>query len=74
MASDIDFRLYPTEQGGVLLEFDNGAWFYSLEISKAGSIHLVGVAIAGSENYAGDIFEQVSDEFIQILRSRMALK
>jgi hypothetical protein len=71
---NIDFRLYPTEQGGVLVEFDNDAWFYSLEISRAGTLHLVGVAIAGSESYAGDIFEQVSDEFIQILRSRMALK
>lgn len=67
---NIDFRLYPTELGGVLFEFDMDSWAYSLEINKSGSLHLVGASLTSSENFASEIFEAVTDDFLAILGSR----
>lgn len=68
----IDFRLYPSELGGLLLEFEISSWAYSLEISKAGALHLIGANLSESYNFASEIFEEVSDKFFELLSARMA--
>ncbi|REC98882.1 hypothetical protein DFO60_4835 [Ectopseudomonas oleovorans] len=66
-----NYKIFPTEQAGILLEFKQTDWAYSLEIAKSGSLHIVGVKIGSPENYESEIFEKFSKEFEVEMHTRI---
>jgi len=58
MRSDLAklFRIFPTEDGGISLEFDKGGWSFAVEIMPDGSLE-----IDGSSD-SGEVFEMQSFE------------
>ena len=36
------FRIFPTEEGGILLEFDKDSWSFAVEIMPNGSVEIDG--------------------------------
>jgi hypothetical protein len=65
------YRLYPTEDGGILFEFENHGWDFSVEFSPTGAIEMYGVEIAGSEEMELQSFEQLDEAFISVFDARI---
>jgi len=61
------FRIFPTLQGGVLIEFDANGWDISIEISFTGELELYGVEIAGPGELDDQIFPQIDEAFLAAL-------
>lgn len=59
------YRLFPTHEGGVLLEFRASGWDLSLEFESTGAIDFFGVEIAGDGEVKPMSFERVSDALIK---------
>lgn len=54
------FRIFPTEDGGVSVEFDKNSWSFAVEIAPDGSLEIDG------SSESGEVFEvQSYDEFSQ---------
>ena len=66
------FRLYPTETGGILIDFEHGGWDYSVEFSETGSAEIYGIEINGSDELEPKEFESVNKEFLSAFDSRMS--
>ncbi|MFN3820009.1 hypothetical protein [Blastomonas sp.] len=65
------YRLYPTEGGGILIDFEHGNWDYSVEFSATGSVEMYGVEIEGDGelgpkefNFVGEVFLTAFDDRI----------
>lgn len=50
------FRIFPTEEGGLSIEFDSGGWSFAVEVAPDGKLEIDG----SSEN--GELFEAMSFE------------
>lgn len=57
------YRIFPTEEGGVLIEFEHNGWDFSLEFSPAGSVEMFGVEIDGLGEKEPQSFRQLDDDF-----------
>lgn len=66
------FRIFPTEAGGVLIDFEHGGWDYSVEFSATGSVEIYGVELDGSGELEPEDFDFVDDEFLSAFDSRVS--
>ena len=66
------FRLYPTEAGGVLIDFEHDGWDYSIEFSHVGGVEMYGIEIDGSGELEPEEFDYVDDAFLSAFDSRMS--
>jgi hypothetical protein len=66
------YRLYPTEDGGVLFEFLVKGWDLSLEFGPAGGIEMYGVEVDGAGEMQPCTFSGLSDEFNRAFDALMA--
>jgi hypothetical protein len=64
------YRLYPTEAGGVLCEFDVSGWDFSIEFGADGSVEMYGVEIDGSGEMEPKLFNEMGGEFIRVFDDR----
>lgn len=57
------YRIFPTEDQGVLLEFESNGWDFSLEFLKAGALEMYGVEISGDHEMEPHHFNEVGEAF-----------
>lgn len=58
------FRIFPTEDGGISLEFDKDRWSFAVEVMPDGSLEIDGSSEDG-EVYEAQSFEGFSKEFFK---------
>lgn len=58
------FRIFPTETGGILIDYDIGGWDYSVEFGASGAAELYGVEIDGSGELEPEGFDFIDEEFL----------
>jgi hypothetical protein len=58
------FRIFPTEAGGILIDFESGGWDYSVEFSASGAAEIYGVEIDGSGELEPEGFDFIDEEFL----------
>ncbi len=56
------FRIFPTEDGGISLEFDKQGWSFAVEIMPDGSLEIDGSSADG-EVFEVQSFGEFSEEF-----------
>ncbi|OYV35000.1 MAG: hypothetical protein B7Z80_19660 [Rhodospirillales bacterium 20-64-7] len=66
------FRIFPTEAGGILIDFENGGWDYSIEFSAAGRVEIYGIEIDGSGELEPEEFDFVNEKFLSAFDIRMS--
>lgn len=57
------YRLYPKEDGGVLVEFQTRGWDFTVEFGFSGKIEMFGVEIDGPKEMDTTEYAQLNDEF-----------
>lgn len=60
--------VYPTHDGGVLIEYRSRHWACSIEIAKNGDIELYGVEIAGNDEFGILEFKKIDDKLLTAIR------
>lgn len=58
------FRIFPTEDGGVSVEFDKGGWSFAVEVMPDGSLEIDGSSDKG-EVFSAQSFGEFSGEFFE---------
>lgn len=66
------FRIFPTEDGGVSIEFDKRNWSFAIEIMPEGSLEIDGVSEEG-ELFEVQFFDSLSQEFFDAFDSMTAV-
>ncbi len=66
------FRIFPTENGGVLIDFEQGGWDYSVEVSPHGGVEMYGIEIEGSGEIEPEEFNAVDESFLSFFDKRMS--
>lgn len=64
------YRLFPTDNGGVLFEFEKQGWDFSIEFGVGGAVEMYGVRIDGPEEMESQFFTRLDDEFISAFDAR----
>lgn len=64
------YKLYPSEEGGLLVEFEWNDWDYSVECLPDGSIEIYGISLRNDDEMAPVEFGSVDSEFIKEFSSR----
>ncbi|MCA3247878.1 MAG: hypothetical protein ING29_15500 [Azospirillum sp.] len=64
------YRIYPTEDGGVLIEFEARGWDYSVEFCRDGFVEMFGVEIDGVGELSARRFPGVDDAFLKLFDDR----
>jgi hypothetical protein len=59
------YKIYPTEEGGVLFEFESNGWDFSLEFGENGSIEIYGIEVGGPGEMESLLFDEVGDDFMK---------
>lgn len=67
------FRLYPTETGGILVDFEHSGWDYSVEFNAEGSVEIYGIEIGGSDELEPTEFDFVDEDFLSAFDKRMTI-
>ena len=57
------YRIFPTETGGILIDFEHAGWDYSIEFAASDKIEMYGVAIEGREEMDSHEFHSI-DAFV----------
>ena len=65
------FRIYPTLDGGVQIEFEAGGWELSVEMSATGEVEFCGSRLDGTANFDPSTFAGVDDAFLRDLDKRV---
>ncbi len=58
------FRIFPTEDGGISLEFDKDGWSFAVEIMPDGSLEIDGSSESG-QTFEAKSFDEFSPEFFE---------
>ncbi len=59
------YGIFPTADGGILIEFQNGTWDIAVEFTKAGAIEMSGVEINGPNDLQSRAFESLNEAFLE---------
>lgn len=63
------YHIFPTEVGGILLEFVHSGWDYSIEIAPNAEIELYGIEVDGPGDMDSRMFDGVNDDVLSFLDS-----
>ncbi len=58
-----NYRIFPTEDGGLLFEFAHGDWDYTIEVRPCGRLEIYGVESSGIGEMETDVLDVNSAEF-----------
>ncbi|WP_145012425.1 hypothetical protein [Pseudomonas oryzihabitans] len=64
------YRLYPSEEGSLLVEFETNDWEYFIRIEVDGRISLSGLSLDGEDEIDTEHYPSANDDFLAILDSR----
>lgn len=59
------YRIFPTDAGGLLIEFVRSGWNYSIEIGPGGTAEMCGTEIKGDGEMDTDALDMNTEEFIR---------
>lgn len=59
------YKIYPTEDGGVLFEFESNAWDLSVEFGANGSVEIYGIQLNGAGELEPVHFDEVGEDFMK---------
>jgi hypothetical protein len=59
------YKIYPTEGGGVLFEFESNDWDFSIEFASDGSVEMYGVHLNHVDVMEPSSFSEVGAEFMK---------
>jgi hypothetical protein len=65
------YRIYPTNDGGILIEFVRGNWDYSVELLHDGKVEFYGVEIDGGLSIDPKTFSGVEDKFFSVFDAHL---
>lgn len=65
-------KIYPIENGGVLVELAQGGWDISIEFLPDGAVEMYGIELDGEDEFEAVHFEVLSDDFFSDLDKRTA--
>lgn len=68
------YKIYPTEDGGVLFEFEANGWDYSIAFAPEGSAEMYGIQINGRGEMDPMRFEEIGEEFTKVFDERVGRK
>ena len=60
-----NYRIFPTDMGGLLFEFSRCGWDYSIEIGSAGMVEIYGTETVGDSEMDTEALDASSDEFAE---------
>lgn len=66
------FKIFPTEGGAVLFEFEASNWDYSIEFGSAGAVEMYGIQLNGSGEMKPVSFDGIDDLFMEEFDRRVA--
>ncbi len=58
------YRIYPTDDGGLLIEFVRAGWDYGFEIAPSGTIEIFGTDASGDAEFGTDALDANGSEFL----------
>lgn len=58
------YRIYPTDAGGIVFEFESNGWDLSVEFVPGGSVEFFGVEVSGHGELKPMTFSEVSEDFV----------
>jgi hypothetical protein len=61
------YRLYPTDEGGIMFEFLHNGWDYSVDVLSSGKIEVYGVQVDGPDDLDATAFEGIDDNALTFL-------
>lgn len=64
------YRLYPSEAGGILVEFEWENWDYTVEFLPDGKIEMYGISLNDDAEMLPTLFDTVDSDFIREFSSR----
>lgn len=59
------YKIFPTEDGGVLFEFEINAWDLSVEFAADGRVEIYGVQLNGASEFEPVQFDEVGEAFME---------
>jgi hypothetical protein len=65
------YRIYPTERGGLLFEFESNGWDFSVEFGEDGSVDFYGIEVDGAGEMEPAHFGEVGDDFMREFDGRV---
>ncbi|MFM0454151.1 hypothetical protein PQR21_27535 [Paraburkholderia nemoris] len=65
------YKIYPTEEGDVLFEFESNGWDFSLEFGETGNIEIYGIQVDGPGEMEPLLFDEIGDDFMKEFDSRV---
>ncbi|MBB3998412.1 hypothetical protein [Aureimonas pseudogalii] len=65
------FRIYPTLEGGVQIEFEAGGWELSVEMSANGEVEFYGSRLDGTADFDPSTYEGIDEAFLEELDDRV---
>lgn len=65
------YKIFPTEAGGILVDFEFAGWDYSVEFAADGAVEMYGVEIDGPGEMEPVHFGDVGDAFMEEFDSRV---
>jgi len=65
------YHIYPTEEGGILVEFEANLWDISVEFLPEGGVELYGVQIDGAEELQPVHFSDIDGDFMTAFDRRV---
>lgn len=65
------FHIFPTPQGGIMIEFEYAGWDYSVEVDQAGDIEFYGIEIEGDKQIEPMFFEALDEGFLFALDAKV---
>lgn len=63
-------KLYPSENGAVLAELEQGGWDISVEFNPDGSLEIYGIETEGDDEFEPIFFDGLADDFFSELDKR----
>lgn len=63
--------IFPTEEGGISMEFSKNGWEYAIELLPEGGVQAYGTEIDGSRTMAPTTFDELGDAFWTEIDSRI---
>ncbi|WP_375403203.1 hypothetical protein [uncultured Sphingomonas sp.] len=59
------FRIFPKDDGGILVDFERDGWDYSVEFGSAGGVEFYGIEIDGAGEVQPQGFDSIEDDFLR---------
>jgi hypothetical protein len=64
------YKIYPTDAGGILIEFQANDWDLSIEFESDGSLEFYGIQVEDGDSFGPVLFTDINEEFFDLFDQR----